>query len=369
MEIIILFSVITLSFCFLTGLLNIVAGPFLYKTYPLNKTPLVSVCIPARNEEQHIRACLESITAQDYPYLEILVLDDRSADDTQKQVLDFSAGQKNIRLLRGEALPDGWLGKNWACWQLAQQAKGEILVFTDADTWHHPAAVTKTVAWMARYQLGMLSAFPQQITRTFAEKLIVPVIDIILYVFLPLWAVYHIRWPAFSAANGQWIAFTRRTYQHSGGHKAVKREIVEDVQLSRLVKKNRIRTLTAAGTGIVFCRMYSNLSQIWQGLTKIMYGIAANNALILLLFLLIATLIFLMPYIYFIAFPKSMGSLLLLPLLLLFRLVLAIRYRHPLLISVFLLPFSIFSGMIIAINSLYQAKYGKFIWKDREIKL
>ena len=109
--------------------------------------------------------------------------------------------------------------------------------------------------------------------------------------------MYYFPYKAFSAANGQWIAFDRRAYQQIGGHQAVKNKIVEDVELARLTKQYRIRMMTTAGTGMVFCRMYQQMTEIWHGLSKIMYGISANNPVILLSLLLLFTLAYIMPFI------------------------------------------------------------------------
>jgi chlorobactene glucosyltransferase len=368
--ILLLLSALTIFIFFIITLINILFGPYLRDgtRYSLKSSPTVSVLIPARNEEENITRCLQSILSQDYPILEMVVLDDQSEDNTFAIVAQIVRDHSNVHCLAGKSLPEGWLGKNWACWQLAQQAKGEILLFVDADTWQHTQALRATIGWMQAYNLGMLSAFPQQRAVTFWEKLFVPLIDFILYSFLPLKAVYYIPCKAFSAANGQWIAFDRSSYQKIGGHQAVRNSIVEDVELARLTKQYRIHMMTTAGTGMVFCRMYQQMTEIWHGLTKIMYGISANNPVILFSLLLLFTLAYIMPFIILVSGVYTSLTIILIFIIMIQRIIFAKTFRHDLWLNIIFIPVTVIFGMIIAINSFYQSKYGKFVWKGREIK-
>lgn len=325
--------------------------------------------IPARNEQENIVRCIQSILSQDYPILEIVILDDQSEDKTAEIVAEITRDHPNMYCLTGKALPKGWLGKNWACWQLAQKAKGEILLFVDADTWHENSAVTATIYWMNKYQLSMLSAFPQQITRSFAEKIIVPLIDIILYMLLPLWAVYKFSFTALSAANGQWLAIEKNAYQQIGGHHHLKNRVVEDVEMARLSKRKGLKIMTTSGTGMVFCHMYHRFSDIWAGLSKNFYGLTGNNIVVLLMILVILSIVFILP---FVVVTINIGSFWLwIDLILMFflRTLLAIAYRHNLVISIIFFPITIILGMIISVNSFYQSRYGSIYWKGRKIKI
>ena len=274
-----------------------------------------------------------------------------------------------LRILSGDPLPPSWLGKNWACHQLAKVASGEILIFTDADTTHSSNVVRRTLGWMQKLDLGMLSAFPQQITRSFAEKLIVPVIDFFVYGMLPLWATYYFRSCAFAAANGQWIVFKREAYLKIGGHESVKNQIVEDVELNRLAKQSGIKTLTTAGTNIVFCRMYHSPAEVWHGFSKNFYGLTGNSTLLFLMIELMLIGCCVLPFIFWILKPNSLLLLSVIALNLLIRTILSIRFKHPFLISVFLHPISILFAAIIGLNSFYQYHWGSFQWKDRNIHL
>ncbi|MEL6824229.1 MAG: glycosyltransferase family A protein, partial [Calditrichota bacterium] len=137
---------------------NVLFAPMLKNAPSPGKTPTVSVLIPARNEEMNIGNCLTSLSAQTYPSLEIIVLDDQSSDKTTTIVQQHSLKDNRIRLIRGTPLKDGWTGKNWACHQLSKQASGNYLIFTDADTTHHPDAVRNSIGWMQARSLTLLSS-------------------------------------------------------------------------------------------------------------------------------------------------------------------------------------------------------------------
>lgn len=350
-------------------LINFFTAPMLARAPMASAWPKVSILIPARNEAQNIGTCLEGLRRQDYPILEILVLDDHSADDTAGMVQAHQKEDSRIQLLTGQPLPSGWTGKNWACHQLSQAAEGEILIFTDADNRHAPFAVRHTVAYMQKWQLGLLSAFPQQETRTLAEKLVVPIMDIFVYGVLPLWLTYRAHYPSLAAANGQWIAFTRAAYHTIGGHETVRGHLVEDTELSRLAKKKKISILTTAGTGAVFCRMYQNASQVWEGFSKNFYGLTGYNNFAFFGIILALFFGFILPYFIWIIPSVRMLALVGIALNIGIRLLLALKYRHPLLASIVLHPVGIAWGILIGLNSFISFRKGMVRWKDREILL
>jgi chlorobactene glucosyltransferase len=344
---------------------NILTAPQLRRA-PLSKsTPLVSILVPARNEERNIAACLESFKAQVYANLEILVLDDGSTDNTAAMVNSFVEQDPRIRLIIGDPLPAGWLGKNWACDQLSRRARGEILLFIDADCRCAPSAVSHTVGWMQHLQAGMMSVFPQQLTLTLAEKLVVPVIYIFVYSLLPVWLVYRRRSPIFAAANGQWLAFTRDAYQRLGGHRAVRHQIVEDVELSRLAKRLGERLLIVCGTREVFCRMYDSARAVWEGFSKNAFGLVGFRSAPFFTLLAILTLTFVFPY--FMLAKPSVADLAAVAVFMNvgLRLLLAWRYLQPAVVGSLLHPVAIAITMLIGLNSFRWFKTGRTKWKGR----
>ncbi len=360
--------ILLLSFTITTGL-NVVFGPFLRRRLPVQKKPLISVLIPARNEEENIGTCLQSLLKQDYPALEIIVLNDHSEDRTDAIVQQFARNHDRIRLVQGKGLPAGWLGKNWACHQLSFYARGEILIFADADTIQHPEAVSRTAAWMHHLKLDMLSAFPQQITRSPMERLIVPGIDLLLYAFLTLWTTYYFKSSRFAAANGQWIAFDRRAYQHMGGHQTVRTAIVEDVTLSREAKRQGLRVLTLAGTSMVFCRMYHSNREVWEGFSKNAFGLTGHNSFLHFTFIAMMLTALILPYAALLYQPVRTLALILVGFNLVFRSMLAWRFKHPFFESVILNPVAVLLAILIALNSYFKTKFGRLTWKGRTINI
>jgi chlorobactene glucosyltransferase len=330
-------------------------------------TPRVSVLVPARNEANNIANCLTGLCAQTYPNFEIIVLDDHSDDETAAIVRDFAAKYPHVRLLDGRPLPLEWTGKNWACQQLSAAATGTIYIFTDADNTHAPHAVEHTVRWMQRYDLSMMSAFPEQRTVTMPEQLAVPVVDMFVYAGLPLWLTYHSAYPSLAAANGQWIAFTRQAYIELGGHLSVRKHVVEDIELSRAVKQRGFRMITTAGTGTVFCRMYSSFDEVWNGFTKNLFGLVGYNTIGFFALMTMLFITCILPYftVWFADYRWiSLGAIVLNMAL---RLLIALKYKHPILPSVVLHPVGIGFVIAIGINSLRNVKRGKIQWKNRDI--
>ncbi|MFN3394337.1 MAG: glycosyltransferase, partial [Candidatus Thermochlorobacter sp.] len=184
--------------------------------------PFVSILVPARNEERNIERCVSSLLAQDYPHFEVIVLNDHSSDRTGEILARLQQRSSRLKVLDGKALPEGWLGKAWACQQLAEAASGELLLFTDADTVHNPDAARRAVATLLTTKSDMLTAVPYQIMHSFWEKMGVPLVHFLIMCFLPMSQVWQSRNTAFAFACGQFILFRREFYQKIGGHAAVR---------------------------------------------------------------------------------------------------------------------------------------------------
>lgn len=230
--------------------------------------PRVSILVPARNEQAGIEPCVRSLLAQDYTDFELLVLDDGSTDQT-RAILDVLArGNARLRVLDGRPLAAGWLGKNWACAQLAAQAAGELLYFADADTVHRPDALRRLVTALEGERADLLSGFPRQEVRTLGEKLIVPFFSWVMICFVPLTLAYRVRLPALAYAIGQMLLIRRSTYDAIGGHQAVRAEIAEDLALARLVNGLGYRWRMMQAAPLVSCRMYRSGRDAYFGLAK-----------------------------------------------------------------------------------------------------
>ena len=231
--------------------------------------PLISVCVPARNEADNIRACLEGILAQTYPDFEVLVVDDRSTDATPEILKAFS-GDRRLRVLGGSELPEGWAGKPHALVQAASGARGQWLCFVDADTVLAPEALASCYWRAISTGADLFTMLTRQVTGTFWEKGILPLVVTALSVGFP---PREVNDPTrrVAVANGQFILIRRDVYTAVGGHERIKEEIVEDKALAELVKWSGYRLIMADGRLMASTRMYTSLPQMWEGWTKNIY--------------------------------------------------------------------------------------------------
>lgn len=245
------------------------------------KWPRVSILIPARNEELRIKPCLESLLKQDYPGYEIFVLDDRSTDDTFNVVRGYAKRNLRLKVFRGEELPAGWLGKPWACWQLSRKARGEWFLFLDADTWHHPEMLKRTVQMAEDKKANVLTLFTRQVTETWMEALVIPVMAYTLLAFLPArWSLKkNSFFNRFAGVSGQFVFIQRRVYRAFGGHETVKNEIVEDLNFGKQVVRNGYRLIYGDGSDFSFCRMYTHATEVWDGFSKNFFPAVAFSPL------------------------------------------------------------------------------------------
>ena len=234
-------------------------------------TPRVSVLVPARNEERNIETCVRSLLAQDYPDFEIIVLDDASEDRTS-HIVDGLTADRRLRLLAGDPLPPGWLGKNWACHQLGNAATGDLMLFTDADTRHHPQALSDAVAALDAERVGFLSVLPEQETQAWGERLVVPLLSWSQQTFHPIGLLRRVRWAPLTTAVGQFMLFRRSTYVAIGGYESVKASVIDDCDLVRGVVRAGFRWTLLDGTGRVRSRMYSSFREALDGFSKNLYA-------------------------------------------------------------------------------------------------
>jgi hypothetical protein len=245
---------------------------------PADGLPAVSLLVPARDEAPNLVRTLP--TWLDQPVLEVLVLDDGSTDGTPDLVHELAAGEPRVRVLEGRPLPAGWLGKPWACHQLAEAARGELLVFCDADVELHPGAVSAIVAEARRQSADLFSVFPLQRARGLGERLLVPLIDEVLLAFLPH-RLLAMPVPQAATANGQLLAFWREAYDAIGGHASVRHAVVEDVRLAYTTRKAGLRLGLALGGPYVEARMYDGYAAAVRGFGKSVRAAHGGSRLLL----------------------------------------------------------------------------------------
>lgn len=242
-----------------------------YRTGRRANAPLISILVPARNEARTIHECVRSLLAQDYDNFEVLVLDDNSDDHTPILVAALAEHDLKLRLLRGRPIPAGWTSKAWACHQLAQQAQGEYLLFTEADTVHRPEVLTAALNALQWTEVDLLSVWPQQVAVNWIERLVLPLQQFGLFCFMPIRFVAGRAEPSVVAANGRFLFIRHMAYDRIGGHAAVRRDLAEEVALARRLRAFGGRLSVIDGTGMI--RVHSpEPHALWHALSKSLFA-------------------------------------------------------------------------------------------------
>lgn len=241
----------------------------------------VSVLIPARNEEASISGALQSILQSSHPEFEIIVMDDASEDRTAEVVQGFASSDPRVRLVQSAGLPQGWNGKQHACWVLASHARYDLLLFLDADVRLSSDALTRIVAEYRERQSPLISGFPRQETGTWSEQLLIPLMHYVLLGFLPIDQMRSSTQPGFAAGCGQLFLAHRDRYFEVGGHSAIAASRHDGIQLPKAFRKHGMKTDIFDATDLATCRMYQSLPQVIRGLLKNATEGIANPRLIL----------------------------------------------------------------------------------------
>ncbi|MGQ7854295.1 glycosyltransferase [Pedobacter sp. WC2501] len=324
----------------------------------------VSILIPARNEAENILELLVSIKNQDYINYEVLVLDDNSGDNTFGIVEKFCLSNPQFKVLSGKELPQNWLGKNYACQQLSELATGKYLLFVDADESIKRGLINSLINRMEIGNLALLSVFTNQTIKSIGEWLTVPLMHFILLNLLPLRLVKLSKNPAFAAASGQCMFFNANNYKENHWHERVKHQVVEDVEIMKLVKQEKFNAEALLANGLIYCRMYNNLSESLNGFSKNLLAGFGNNIIILLLYQLLVTI---GPVILILNFNVA---LLVLPLTLivLSRIMISYLSGQHVLINLILHPLQMLFFLIISFISIKKHIFKTSTWKGRRIK-
>ena len=270
---------------FTVALVNMLSRPYLpHVIKDRSEMPSLSVLIPVRNEEKNIGTLLGSLAMLPYERAEIIVYDDGSTDNTAEVVSACSRVDCRVRCITGEELPAGWTGKNHACDNLAAAAANEYLLFLDADVTVGEDFLKRAVSFASRHRLALLSMFPRQRMRSRGEKIVVPFMFRILLSLLPLFLIRRCRWTSFSAANGQMMLFHGETYRRYRFHEKVRDSLAEDIEIMRLIKKNRLRGDTLVGGREIECRMYRNYTDGVNGFSRNIFSMFGNSITFFMLY-------------------------------------------------------------------------------------
>jgi hypothetical protein len=241
------------------------------RALPDDQQPLICVCIPARNEEANLEACVRSVLASTHRNVAVYVYNDHSTDATGTILETLMAEDSRVRATPVVPLEPGWNGKQFGCHQMGQHAQGEYLLFTDADVRFAPDCLSATLNRARALSVDLLSTFPMQRTHTLSEALVIPLIHFILLSYLPMSRMRNTTDPAASAGCGQFLFVRREAYISAGGHAPFKASMHDGIKLPRTMRKAGFRTDLFDATALVSCRMYRGFVQTWRGFSKNAY--------------------------------------------------------------------------------------------------
>ncbi|PVX49219.1 cellulose synthase/poly-beta-1,6-N-acetylglucosamine synthase-like glycosyltransferase [Balneicella halophila] len=346
-------------------LLNVVLNLVFKQRIKISETEnneRISLLIPARNEETNISFLLSDLQKSKNENIEIIVFDDESTDNTAEVVQNFANQDKRIVLLKSDGLPQGWLGKNHACYQLAQKAQGKYLLFLDADVRIEANVINDAVSYLKRFNLKLLSIFPIQIQKTFGEKISIPVMNYILLTLLPLVFVRISPFKSHAAANGQFMLFDSETYRKIQPHHLFKKSAVEDIKIARHYKKEKLKIACLTGERRIQCRMYKTYKEAVKGFSKNVFIFFGNIPLLAFLFWAFSAFGFIPVWL---ALPQYLTYYfaVLVSVLLLYSLV----GRQNSVINFLFFPFHLLFLITILGKAIKVKKHKKLEWKERNI--
>jgi len=334
--------------------------------------PLVSILIPARNEERNIERCLNSLRNQIYKNYEILVLNDNSTDHTLNILHEIADRDNRVRVFNGKPLPDDWYGKPYALHQLTQEARGEILVFTDADTVHTPTSIAWAVTNLQGLKADLISGYIGQELKTFGEIITVPLMFFLTGFAIPLFLNRFVKVPWFAAAIGQFIVVKRKVFDAIGGCKTFKKKTSEDIYMCRYIKSRGYSTRFLSVTEHVKCRMYKGYHAAIEGIGKNIFDFLGKSSA-LMFFLLIAVFFFLFfpfPLLFFCMAQSSPWTLHIFAVVALYTMTWVFMFLGQRLNwwYGFLWPLFFLNLIYVAAWSWFRTISGRgFIWKDRVV--
>lgn len=337
-------------------------------------SPTVSILVPARNEEETIAPCIESLLSQDYPCYEICVLDDDSRDRTWQILTEIAERDQRLKICKGKPLPPGWMGKQWACHQLALKSSGEFKLFSDADTVHQPLMLKWAMAAMEKENADLITAWPRQDMGSTLEKLVMPFSYWSMFTTLPLSLAYRNQHPILAAGTGQFMLFRGSAYDKIGGFESVKRQVVDDVELCRNIRSKGLRWRILDGNHAYSVRQYRNYNELFEGFGKNLYPGFKSSIFVFVAIWLWLLLISWLPIVTLtLALLTDIISSLsiwlsLISIMFLFAtwFMAYSRFRLTMYYTAYY-PVSILAMFLIAMRSMFLHLQGKATWKGRNI--
>ncbi len=335
---------------------------------------LVSILVPARDEEERIGQCLKSLMSDPYQNLEVVVLDDNSTDRTAEIVLRCASKDNRIRLIEGDELPSGWIGKHWASHQLSEAAAGDYLLFIDADTILAQGTVESSLYEVHVRDADLLTAIPKRSAECTAERLMFPFIDWAVYCCLPIRAAHRVKNAYLSATFGQFMFFNRRSYRAIGGHEAVRDNIIDDFELGRMTKRSGLRWVLMDGSEVVESLPYGGDLDALRGVSRSVFPALNYHLSILAVFSIVILALGFLPLLTLadaaISNQGERGFVLISLVSILLMgfswFLVCRRFNHNILL-VPLFPISIVVIVAVAYYSMFANAFKFATWKDRKM--
>ena len=337
----------------------------------------ISVLIPARDEAANIERCVRSVDAAHGPITEIIVYDDGSTDGTGEVLASLQTEVARLRVISGDALPVGWVGKPYALQRLSAIAGSDVMLNIDADVTLHRDGVLRMLSLLGTAEqvaggldAAVVTAVPRQVTGSFFERLMIPRLHLSYVAWLPMPLIYRTSDPRVLAANGQLLMIRRSALEAVGGWTRVRAALVDDMALCRAVKQSGGRVVFADGDQMAECRMYSDATSLWSGFAKNFYEGIGGHPLALFLVMGLHLMFFVAPYV---ALPLALlagawgvaaAAAIGVGANVCLRLIMSLRYGHSPL-SVLLHPVAVAAMMGVLLNSFWWSRRGDIRWRGR----
>ena len=362
-------------FTIVTGITNFLWLKKIPTKKNIPKSKLVSILIPARNEADVIESTIKSIINQSYQNYELIILDDNSSDTTESIIQKYAKSNPKIELINGLSLPEGWLGKNWACHQLSEKAEGEYILFIDADTNLDKFILEDSVIALQKEKIDLLSLVPGRDTKLIADHAMKKIISWFIVCWLPMKLAIKLNAPFLSATFGQFMLFKKSSFNDIGGFEAIKDNPVDDFQLGRNIKKNLFKWMLYDAAFRITTRTYNTNKDLISGYSKNIFpAVGYSISIFFVIFLILISFVLgsTIPIILFALGILQNQQLILLCISLLILLfiswgIVTIRFKYSI-FTPFSFPLLISLILLLALRSFIDNVFYSSTWKGRSYR-